>query len=568
MFKHTFRNLNFQRKIFTVCLLVSLIPLILLGSICHQKMRSILIDRERTNLSETLIQESKNLNDRLDKYENVMNGIVWNNNVKLTLSENFNNSIDMHTFDQNTLAPLISTQMILNPDIESIILYTNITQHSIGNRLRSLDELKNMAWYEEVCSDYKQHWIISEAEETLSLACQFYDLPKDYTSIAIINLDYTSVFSSLEYLYEQSYGILLTDRHDTPLFEFRTADIEENTENLPLLISGTDKEMSPKYIIETTSGIGNNWTIYLYRPINTITSATRSIIILMVSIIILSLLCVILVSSLLSKSIVLPLKYLTENMHQIEMGKLQDTITYESSDEIGYLIKSFKRMVHQLNYLVNEVLNAKVLQKEYEMRALQAQINPHFLYNSLSLINSKAILSDQVEISQMAQFLSSFYRTTLNKGKHITTIKDEFENVSSYINIQLLLHSNSFDVEYHIDENILSYNMPNLLLQPLVENAIMHGIDHIEKPERGLLKIAGYCKDDTLFFQITDNGPGIPEDKLKNILSANTEEGYGVSNVLQRIQLTYGSEYGLSYQCPPGQGTIVTLTISTLLPAI
>lgn len=108
--------------------------------------------------------------------------------------------------------------------------------------------------------------------------------------------------------------------------------------------------------------------------------------------------------------------------------------------------------------------------------------------------------------------------------------------------------------------------MPNLLLQPLVENAIIHGIDYIEQPQRGLLKIFGYQKEDTLIFEISDNGPGIPEGKIQEVLSANPQKSYGIYNVLQRIQLTYGSEYGLSYQCPPGQGTIVTMSISTILP--
>lgn len=567
MLKNSFRNLKFQKKIFIICMLVSIIPIILLGSICYYKMRSILIEREKTNLSECLIQESNALNDKLETYENSMNDLVWNNNLKLTLSKQFKNNIDIDEFNKNTLTPLISTKKILNTDIKNITLYTNIVKYSVGSRLRPLRDLADMPWYDEIIYDYDQHWIISRENKTISLACQFYDLPKGYTSVAIIDLDYASFFSSLAKLYEQSYGILLFDENAVPIYQFHTADMEDNVWSMEQLLSFTnEKHKHSKYIVETVSNLGDGWSLCLYRPTDTITSAAQSILFLMLSVLLLSLLCVLIASYFLSHSIVRPLTYLTTNMQQIEQGDIQDNITYESSDEIGYLIKRFKKMVLQLNHLINEVLKAQVLQKEYEMNALQAQINPHFLYNSLSLINSKAILSNQMEISQMAQFLSSFYRTTLNKGRHVTTIKDEMKNVSSYTNIQLLLHDNSFDVEYHIDEDILNYTMPNLLLQPLVENAIIHGIDYIEQPQRGLLKIFGYQKEDTLIFEISDNGPGIPEGKIQEVLSANPQKSYGIYNVLQRIQLTYGSEYGLSYQCPPGQGTIVTMSISTILP--
>lgn len=118
------------------------------------------------------------------------------------------------------------------------------------------------------------------------------------------------------------------------------------------------------------------------------------------------------------------------------------------------------------------------------MKALQAQINPHFLYNSLSLINWKAIMADQQEISEMAQLLSTFYRTTLNKGKSVTTVKGEWDNTSSYIRIQSIMHSGKFQVEQQVEESMMKYEMLNLILQPLVENAIGHGLDHKEGRDR------------------------------------------------------------------------------------
>jgi two-component system sensor histidine kinase YesM len=217
-------------------------------------------------------------------------------------------------------------------------------------------------------------------------------------------------------------------------------------------------------------------------------------------------------------------------------------------------------MVHKLQEMINEVYKSKIAKQEYEMKALQAQINPHFFYNSLSLINSKAIIAEQEDISKMAQLLSTFYRTTLNRGKNTISVREELENTTSYIQIQRMMHSDSFDVRCEVDEGILDYTMLNLLLQPLVENAINHGIDHKESPGKAVLTITAKQSDNNLIFNVSDNGCGMEPELLKTILTTKTK-GYGVQNVHHRVQLTYGVEYGLTYTSKLMIGTTVTLTI-------
>ena len=218
-------------------------------------------------------------------------------------------------------------------------------------------------------------------------------------------------------------------------------------------------------------------------------------------------------------------------------------------------------MVCTINNLINEVLLSKIRQQKYEIEILQSQINPHFLYNSLSLINSKAIIAGQNDISQMARLLSTFYRTMLNKGKQITTIASELENTKSYIAIQQMMHSQSFDVVYDIDENILEYPIPNLLLQPLAENAIIHGLDHRELPGKAILSISCYQESQDIIFKVMDNGCGMSDEECEQILTKDSK-GYGVKNVHQRIQLYYGEEYGLVFHSTKGMGTYALIKIS------
>ena len=302
-----------------------------------------------------------------------------------------------------------------------------------------------------------------------------------------------------------------------------------------------------------------NWNVYLYKPIHLITDAATPIVLTVLLIILICLVLVVLIGWLLSYAVVNRIEKLRKAMQKVEAGNLEVTITSESHDEVGDLIRSFQRMLHEINALINEVYTGKLAQKEAEMRALQAQINPHFLYNCLSLINWRAIRANAPDISEMAQLLSTFYRTTLNKGKKVTTVADELKNTRSYIDIQRIMHSNQFHAIYDIEESLYSDWMLNLLLQPLVENAIIHGVD--QRPEGGgTVRITATQKKDTIVFTVEDNGVGIDPQILPNLLTQDSD-GYGIKNVHERVQLYYGKEYGLQLESKQNVGTRVTLTI-------
>ena len=300
--------------------------------------------------------------------------------------------------------------------------------------------------------------------------------------------------------------------------------------------------------------------VVLYQPINIISALARSSMILVLLVILICGGMVAVLSMILTRSVSKPLSNLVANIEHIGINRLSVDVVSESQDEIGHLFSSFKNMVDRLNFMINEVYQSKILQQEYEMKALQAQINPHFLYNSLSLINWKAILADQKEISEMAQLLSTFYRTTLNRGKNITTVKGEWDNTCSYVKIQQMLHSGKFEAVLKIDEEILDYEILNLLLQPLIENAIIHGLDHKVTDGSKKLEVLGKSTQQGLIFIVYDNGCGMTEETRQKMLTMKSR-GYGVQNVHHRVQLYYGDQYGLQYESKVNVGTKVTLTI-------
>lgn len=276
-------------------------------------------------------------------------------------------------------------------------------------------------------------------------------------------------------------------------------------------------------------------------------------------IIVVCLVLLLITSRFFSRFFVRRIDLLHNSMQEVRGGNLAIRIYDSLPDEIGALTNNFQEMLDEINRLIRENYENKLLLKETQLKTLQAQINPHFLYNCLSLINSKALMNKQPEISQMSQRLSTFYRTTLNRGKSETTLPNEIENMKSYVDIQKLLHDNAFDVVYQIDGQLPEIKVPNLLLQPLVENALIHGILP-NKSRYGRLFLAISKVMEHIRFTILDNGVGIPAQKLTGLLQTDSG-GYGLKNVHERLQLTYGEEYGLTINSIPGESTMITFTI-------
>jgi two-component system sensor histidine kinase YesM len=261
----------------------------------------------------------------------------------------------------------------------------------------------------------------------------------------------------------------------------------------------------------------------------------------------------------LSYSFVKRIQQLNRTMRMAAIGNLEIEVRSDSKDEIGELTNRFGKMLKSFKAMIDEVYRSKIIQQEAEMKALQSQINPHFLYNSLSLINWKAIEIHADEISRITTTLSLFYRTTLNRGDDIIPVQGELDNTRAYIDIQLVMHEYGFDVAYDIEESLYAYDVIKLILQPVVENAIEHGIDQ-KRGGRGLLTIRGAEEGETIVFTVEDNGPGMTGQQLEEVFVKKTH-GYGLFNVQQRIQIFFGTQYGISAHSEPEQGTRITIVL-------
>ena len=260
------------------------------------------------------------------------------------------------------------------------------------------------------------------------------------------------------------------------------------------------------------------------------------------------------------------IKQLIKIMRKVEDGNFDISILPRSKDEIGELIMNFNYMITKMAILIDERFKMGQEVKNADLRALQAQINPHFLYNTLDLINWMSIRNKVPDIAFMVLSLAKYYKLSLGRGRDIVTIEDEITHVKIYIQIQNKRFDNSIKLELDIDEKFYGYSILKIVLQPVIENSILHGI--LEKEDKkGTIKITGRLEDDVVILCIQDDGIGMSAEKIRKIFveeNSCESQSYGVRNINDRIKLYYGSQYGLFYQSVPGKGTIVEIRIPAI----
>jgi two-component system sensor histidine kinase YesM len=272
---------------------------------------------------------------------------------------------------------------------------------------------------------------------------------------------------------------------------------------------------------------------------------------------------------LISASIYLPIKKLHNVTTTITKTDLQALVNSANVDEITEMGMSFNIMIGRIRELLDAKIKEQENLKKAELRALQAQINPHFLYNTLDTIMWMAEAKRTDEVIEIVRALSSFFRIALSKGKDWISISQEIEHVRSYLTIQKIRYRDILDYKIEVDENILDNIILKLTLQPLVENALYHGIKN--KRNGGTITVRARQMDQNLaFLEVQDDGVGFTSYKLGQIQAelnddageiALKESGFGLENVSKRIKLYYGKQYGLSIESQYQEGTRVTLTI-------
>ncbi|WP_054028641.1 sensor histidine kinase [Bacillus sp. FJAT-28004] len=253
-----------------------------------------------------------------------------------------------------------------------------------------------------------------------------------------------------------------------------------------------------------------------------------------------------------------PIKKLLGAMRSVGEGDFQTRVEVSTNDEFGILMQRFNRMNDRIHLLVKENYEIKLKEKEAEIHALNMQMNPHFLYNTLNIMNWTAIENNQKELSKMLVCLSNMLHYTSRKEWGAVHLSEEIEWMKNYFYIMSARFEGKFTVNYEIDPSLYDHKVPRLLFQPFVENAILHGFNQMD--EGGVIFIRGWEDGGSRFFEINDNGRGISEEMIKLILFKESSS-VGIKNTISRIQMAYGDEYGIEIRPVQGSGTSILIRL-------
>ncbi|WP_019909440.1 sensor histidine kinase [Paenibacillus sp. HW567] len=306
----------------------------------------------------------------------------------------------------------------------------------------------------------------------------------------------------------------------------------------------------------------HNWKTYMYMPVEELAVEgdilKRNLWTIVVVLVVFALVSSVYMSSLITR----PIKQLIRNMTLVEQGKFDNLPEVRSNDEIGVMASRFEQMSAELKQLVERIYDEQEQKVEAEIRALQAQISPHFLYNTLNSVKWIATMQQSEKIVEMTEALISMLRYTARTDNRLVPIREELEHIAHYIVIQKVRYFNRIDFRCEIEESLEEQEIPKLSIQPLVENAIFHGI---ADQEEGLLAIeVRHIGNSELAITVQDNGAGMDEataDQLKGRLGGAEGGGIGIINVHQRIRRMYGEPYGVSFESSLGQGAIFVIRI-------
>lgn len=569
MKKRKHLNFNLQQKITCTFMLVCIIPILIVGIYAYKQSSKLVQQTEKGKINDFLLQITFSMKNQLNIFENLADYIAFNETIYQVINYPYQNYYESYAKYSSLVNPILDSMRYLHTDMSQIVIYTDHITDAYGASVLPLESVEE-DWYMIMEQSTEIQWFVKRDTSVLLVRNMLSKTYEDANSILLIEFDYDKLFQPLQVLGEENFGVIVTDDQDRIIYEYDTLINDYKDFKITSsegLRAGELHQQTGNYFVSMEKIDGYDWNIFLYKPIETFPKYSNNILFTVCIIIFVSLIIMYGVGVIASHLIVKPIERLTENMRRFaDDGKMAATVTSDARDEVGIMIRSFGKMVQRIHKLIDENYKNKIDLKEFELKALQAQINPHFLYNTLSMINWKALQAGEKDISKIALRLASFYRTTLNKGRNITSVKDELQNIHDYLEIQLFMHDRSFDVDWEVSNDILMNMMPNLILQPIVENAINHGIN-LKEEGKGQLMIRGYHEKNSLILQVSDNGIGIDEETCNELLTRNTS-GYGVKNVYDRIRLLYGEQASLDIKSTLGLGTIVTIKIPIVIKVI
>jgi two-component system sensor histidine kinase YesM len=520
---------------------------------------------------------SKELNKQIIlNYESYISSVVETANYIAAITTEY--GLDDNTEELNSVYEQATD---LQTDITSIFLLDIYGNRVVGSDTDSIAVgLRHKSWFKDALinesifhfsSPHIQDVFESSDKEviTITTTVDYYDNLTKKTGVLVVDLliDNIVELSTATNLGENGHLIILND-DDTLIYSSTEKCIDNSCPSVTLveqlIIGGDHVNIDGTSMYLSVNTLKNTrWRIATF--VNTeLLAETRSNTILFSAIIIaVTLFITIIVSSTISKRISTPLQKLMNHMQKIQKGNLYKRIELEGQIEVVVLADRFNIMIDEIRDLMETVLREQKDKRKTEFIALQTQINPHFLYNTLDSIIYLSEHKQNEKVIQMVSALSKFFRISISRGKNIILLKEELEHARNYLLIQQIRYNEKFKFEFQVDENTHQYKVVKLLLQPLIENAIYHGIN--TEYNEGIIIIRSYVSNEKLYLEVEDDGYGITEEGINELYDQikieKKSKSVGLRNVYQRLKLYYGEDSDFIIESELDTKTIFRLEI-------
>ena len=556
---HWVNRIKLRYKLAIFYSLFCFLPVMLLFLLSFLQMRSIIDDKEKLNLQSYLQQSVSSMDRTLDGYNSLSDYIAFDRTLAEAFSMEYGTPYEQYEQLTQKVDPILRSSSYFHGGMQRITIYTDNGMVKHDTTVAPVSEIEETDWYQKTLEHPGLNWFVNYPEKTLFSARKLaFSGAREGVNILYMDVDYQKLFTPYAETLISECGLYITDQEGKLVFE--ESRFSGKNQNYDLTYSEFLEQRdrgSADYTILCEQSNTTGWTVWLYQPVGLAGESMRPIGVMAGVTILICIFAAVLAYFITSGMVSGRIERLTCLMQEVQEGSMDMQVGSDDRDEIGMLYRGFGSMMKRIRTLINEVYLGKITQKEAELKALQAQINPHFLYNTLSLINWKALAAGEEDISRMTLAMSTFYRTALNRGRNVLQVEAELSNTRAYLEIQSMLHDGDFDYEIEVQPEILQCESLNLILQPLVENAIHHGIE--EKTDgRGKISVRGWKEDNCVWFMVEDNGVGMEQKVADKILTMESK-GYGVRNVDERIRLCYGEKYAMKVESVVGKGTKMTI---------
>jgi two-component system sensor histidine kinase YesM len=559
-------SISFKRKMIILMMFILVGVVILIEGVIY----NVSIPLQMKSAMNENTQEVKYISDRLDlaisNTDWFMNSLTMDAEVQQILKTPYSSSLEEHLLNFDLEQALNSKSILATDKIENIFIYDTqkyrgsiLNSHDFDNGyLRLNKELYN--------SEGNIHWKVDDGKVYINRAIRDRKALRliGYMTVSL-NLGYfqemiNTATNRYTFIVNENGQLMMGNKHAS---EVDFAQVMEKAQGLKQNRSEiiTIAPLGKAIVVANTSHF-TLWSTISIVPLSHVAPETRLIAKWIIGIGIVGVVIGTLITWISFQHLMRPLEELIRVMKQVDQDNFDIQVNIPQNDEFGRLGKSFNRMMTKINYLVSEVYIKEISRKEAEYKALKAQINPHFLYNTLETIRYLAEFDEKEKIMTITISLGRLFKASIDNKNDYSSVRDELVYIDAYLKIQNTRFQDKVDVYMNVDDVIMEYRIPRFILQPLVENAFVHGLEN--KIGKGSLMIKGWADQETIHFQIQDDGIGMTQETLDQLFrtdrTAQEEKkgtGTGFLNVHKRIKMLYGDAYGLTVQSSPNVGTIV-----------